>query len=125
MLNLFQGGDADAGPADSLRVVTLVDRGMQEAKSLDADPAMQAELSSRSAASTRSWETSTAPIRCCNRARRAARLLGPEHPRRRSESRRARLPSRSQAKYAEAERLIREGLAMSRRRLSTAAIRWC
>ncbi len=44
MLNLFQGGDEAAGPADNLRVVTLLDRGVQEAKSLDSEPAVQAEL---------------------------------------------------------------------------------
>src|ERR1700723_1171171 len=44
MLNLFQGGDPAAGPADDLRVVTLLDRGVQEARSLDSEPAVQAEL---------------------------------------------------------------------------------
>lgn len=44
MLNLFQGGDESAGPADTLRVVTLIERGEQEARSLDADPGTQAEL---------------------------------------------------------------------------------
>jgi hypothetical protein len=44
MLNLFQGGDPSAGPADNLRVVTLLDRGVQEARSLDAEPGVQAEL---------------------------------------------------------------------------------
>jgi serine/threonine-protein kinase len=43
-LNLFQGGDETAGPADSLRVLTLLDRGVNEARVLDAEPAMQAEL---------------------------------------------------------------------------------
>src|SRR5205814_1721779 len=43
-LDLFEGGDKLAGPADSLRVVTLVDRGVIEARSLDAEPAAQAEL---------------------------------------------------------------------------------
>jgi serine/threonine-protein kinase len=43
-LNLLQGGEEDAGPADSLRVVTLVDRGAQEARTLDGDPATQAQL---------------------------------------------------------------------------------
>ncbi len=43
MLALFTGGD-EAGPADSLRVVTLVDRGVQEARMLDADAAGQADL---------------------------------------------------------------------------------
>jgi eukaryotic-like serine/threonine-protein kinase len=44
MTNLFQGGDEAAGPADSLRVVTLLDRGVQEAHSLNAEPAVEAEL---------------------------------------------------------------------------------
>ena len=44
MMNLFQGGDPSAGPADDLRVVTLVDRGVQEARGLDTEPAVQAEL---------------------------------------------------------------------------------
>jgi serine/threonine-protein kinase len=43
-LNLFQGGDETAGPADSLRVVTLLDRGVNEARVLDAEPGIQAEL---------------------------------------------------------------------------------
>jgi serine/threonine-protein kinase len=41
---LFEGGDAAAGPADSLRVVTLVDRGAAEARSLTSEPFVQAEL---------------------------------------------------------------------------------
>jgi serine/threonine-protein kinase len=43
-LNLLQGGDEEVGPADSLRVVTLVDRGVQEAKTLEREPATQAQL---------------------------------------------------------------------------------
>jgi serine/threonine-protein kinase len=44
MTNLFQGGDEAAGPADNLRVVTLLDRGVQQAQSLSSDPKIQAEL---------------------------------------------------------------------------------
>jgi serine/threonine-protein kinase len=44
MLNLFRGGDEAVAPSDSLRVLTLVDRGVQEAKSLNTDPKVQAEL---------------------------------------------------------------------------------
>jgi serine/threonine-protein kinase len=43
-LNLLQGGDEEAGPADSLRVVTLIDRGVQEAQALDREPVTQAQL---------------------------------------------------------------------------------
>ena len=43
-MSLFHGGEREVGPADSLRVVSLVDRGVQEARSLDGEPAVQAEL---------------------------------------------------------------------------------
>ncbi|HMA19791.1 MAG TPA: serine/threonine-protein kinase, partial [Gemmatimonadaceae bacterium] len=43
-INLLQGGDEDVGPSDSLRVVTLVDRGVQEAQTLEGEPATQAQL---------------------------------------------------------------------------------
>jgi len=44
MINLFQGGDAAAGPSESLRVITVVDRGVQQARNLSHDPKVQAEL---------------------------------------------------------------------------------
>lgn len=44
MLDMLRGEDADAGPPDSLRVVELLDRGAREARTLDAEPAVQAEL---------------------------------------------------------------------------------
>lgn len=40
---LFRGWDEAAGPADTLRVITLLDRGVREAGLLDQDPAAQAE----------------------------------------------------------------------------------
>lgn len=42
--NLFQGGDEAAGPADSLRVVTLLADGVAEARGLDREPEVQADL---------------------------------------------------------------------------------
>jgi serine/threonine protein kinase/tetratricopeptide (TPR) repeat protein len=50
MLSLFAGGDFtsklhdDAAPPEDLRVVTLLDRGAQEVRTLDRDPETQAEL---------------------------------------------------------------------------------
>jgi len=44
MFSLFNGGDKDAGPAEDLRVVALVDRGVEEAQALQTEPAVQAEL---------------------------------------------------------------------------------
>ena len=44
MTSLFSGGDEEAGPADSLHVVTLLDRGVHEARVLDGEPEVQADL---------------------------------------------------------------------------------
>jgi eukaryotic-like serine/threonine-protein kinase len=44
MLNLFEGDATGAGPADTLRVITLIERGVQQARTLDAEPRVQAEL---------------------------------------------------------------------------------
>jgi tetratricopeptide (TPR) repeat protein len=44
MFNLFQGNDKEAGPAEDLRVVTLIDRGVPEAQSLGKEPDVQADL---------------------------------------------------------------------------------
>ena len=44
VLDLFQGGDAYAGPAAELKVATVIDRGVDQARALTVDPAAQAEL---------------------------------------------------------------------------------
>ncbi len=44
MTNLFEGGDEAAGPADNLLVVSLLDRGVQEAQALASEPEVQAQL---------------------------------------------------------------------------------
>jgi len=44
MLNLFEGGHQEAGPAENLRVIELLDRGVQETRTLNQDPRVQAEL---------------------------------------------------------------------------------
>lgn len=44
MLTLFQGGDGEVLAADSLRVSTLLERGLREAATLESEPAVQAEL---------------------------------------------------------------------------------
>lgn len=44
MMNLFQGGDEAVGPAADMKVLTMVDRGMQQAQALSNDPKVQAEL---------------------------------------------------------------------------------
>ncbi len=118
MLNLFQGGDEAVGPADSLHVVTLVDRGVQDAKSLEGQPAVQAEL----------YETLGGIYQKLGKLDRADSLLRAALDQRRSlfgsdhsevakslvALGRLRL---AQAEYKDAERLIRDGLEMSKRHL--------
>src|SRR2546427_6955306 len=118
MLNLFQGGEEAVGPADSLRVVTLVDRGVRDAQSLDGEPAVQAEL----------YETLGGIYQKLGKLDRADSLLRAALDQRRSlfgsdhsevaKSLVALGQLRvDQAKYQEAEQLIREGLEMSQAHL--------
>lgn len=118
MLDLFRGGDETVGPADSLRVLTLVDRGLQEAQSLGAEPAIQAEL----------YETLGGIYRQLGQLARADTLLraalaqrealhGPNH-----EDVVASLVSLAalrdaQAQFDEAERLARDAIARGTRAL--------
>jgi len=116
MTNLFQGGDAAAGPADQLRVVSLLDRGVQEADAL-SEPAMQADL----------YATLGSIYQKLGKYERADALLGKALEKRRAiyggsspqtaESLIALGMLRAeQARLDDAERLVREGLEIERRR---------
>ena len=118
MFNLFQGNDEVVGPADSLRVVTLLGRGVQEARGLDREPAVQAEL----------YRTLGTLYRKLGQFDRADSLLaaGLAQQRRVSgdESRAVAddliamgMLRIDQARYDDAEPLIRRGLAIDRRQL--------
>jgi serine/threonine-protein kinase len=118
MTNLFQGGDASAAPAETLRVVTLLDRGVQEAQSLNAEPQVQADL----------YETLGTIYQKLGKLDQANTLLNSSLEERKSlyggdaaqvaESMVALgLLRDDQAQLPEAERIVREGLAMSKRHL--------
>jgi len=118
MMNLFQGGDESVGPGDSMKVVTLLNRGVQEAKSLNSDPKEQAEL----------YQTLGTIYDQLGKFDQADSLLHSSLERRKSvfgpdsseaaESLVALGQLRSdQAQYDEAEQLTRQGLEMSRRHL--------
>jgi eukaryotic-like serine/threonine-protein kinase len=118
MMNLFQGGDESVGPGDSMRVVTLLDRGVQEAQSLNGDPKVQAEL----------YQTLGTIYDQLGKFDQADSLLHSALERRKSlfgqdstevaESLVALGQMRSdQAQYDDAEQLIRQGLEMSKRHL--------
>jgi serine/threonine protein kinase/tetratricopeptide (TPR) repeat protein len=115
MLKLFDGGEKDAGPADNLRVVTLVDRGVLEAQALDREPLVQAEL----------YQTLGSIYQKLGKFDQADTLL-----RESLETRRSHLASGApdvargltalallrsdQARFDDAERLAREGLTSAR-----------
>jgi eukaryotic-like serine/threonine-protein kinase len=118
MLNLFQGGDPSAGPPDDLRVVTLLDRGVQGARSLDTEPAVQAEL----------FETLGGIYQKLGKYDQADSLLQSALHTRQSifgadsaETAKSLLALGSlrddQAQYEESERLIRQALGIDKRHL--------
>jgi serine/threonine-protein kinase len=118
MLSLFEGGDEDAGPADSLRVVTLLDRGVREARGLDGDPAVQAELYATLGGIYQTLgELGHADSLLQRALERRRTLRGPEHPDVAASLVASGMLRNAEARYDEAERLVREGLAMSRRTL--------
>ena len=118
-MSLFEGGDSEVGPADSLRVVSLIDRGVHEARSLTAEPGMQAEL----------YQTLGSISQKLGHLARADTLLQAS-----VDQRRGAFPAGSpeltsslvalgelrvqQARFEDAEKLVREGLDASRRSLA-------
>ncbi|HTR38330.1 MAG TPA: serine/threonine-protein kinase [Bryobacteraceae bacterium] len=119
MTDLFEGGDKEAGPADTLRVVTLLDRGLQQARALDRDPTIQSDL----------YETLGSIYQKLGKLDQSDRLLretldrrkklfGPDSPQV-AESLVALGELRSeQARFDEAERLVRQGLEIEKRKLA-------
>lgn len=115
MLNLFDGGDRDAGPSKDLMVSTLIDRGAREARMLDRDQAVQAEL----------YHTLGGIYQKLGRLDEAESMLRMALDRRRGGAARGGAESRvalgllrvDQARLDEAEKLIRDALAQSRREM--------
>ena len=117
MLSLFEGGDNQVAPAADLRVVTLLDRGVREARSLDGDPAIQAELNHTLGTIYQGLGKLTRPTAPAVGARRAAAGVRRRAPRYCQQPRRAWPAAQDQARLEEAEQLVREGLDGLRRAL--------
>jgi serine/threonine-protein kinase len=118
-VSLFEGGDETVGPADTLRVVSLLDRGVREARALDTEPAVQADF----------YETLGGIYRKLGRLRQADSLLqislrqrrsifGRDDPEVSSSLVALGLLRVDQARLDEAERLVREATLISRRHLA-------
>ncbi len=115
-MNLFQGGDDAAAPAESLRVVTLLERGVQEARVLDADPAAQAELlATLGLIYQQLGQLERADTLLRGALDRRMRTPGPGEAGVADGVLRLALLRADQSEYEEAERLAREGLERSRR----------
>lgn len=118
MLNLFQGGDEAAGPSEGLRVADLLDQGVQQARQLDSEPAIQSELylTLGSLYLKQGSLDRAAEVLELARSRRLA-LHGPAH----AEYARALVAlgelRAAQARFDEAEALIREAYSINERAL--------
>jgi tetratricopeptide (TPR) repeat protein len=114
-MRLFQGGDNAAGPPDSLHVVTLVDRGVQEAGGLTGDPRVQAELYLTLGEIYRKLGRLDRADSLLNLALARRRFLfGPEHPEVAAALVALGDLRADQARYEDAERQIESGLVMAR-----------
>jgi serine/threonine protein kinase len=118
MQDLFQGDAESTGPADDLRVVTVLERGEKQARALDEDPKIQADL----------YQTLGTMYDQLGKYERADSLLKTSLAQRQktdgadsakvAESLVALANLRSdQAQLEEAETFARQGLQMSRRHL--------
>ena len=118
MLNLFDGGDKTTGPSDSLRVVTLLDRGVENARTLNAEPAVQAELyQTLGGIYQKLGKLDQADPLLRSSLERRKSIAGPDSHEVADSLVALGLLRLDQAQVAEAERLVREGLAINRRHL--------
>ncbi|HET9984467.1 MAG TPA: serine/threonine-protein kinase [Longimicrobiales bacterium] len=118
VMNLFEGGDEAVGPADTLRVVTLVDRGVREARVLDAEPGVQAELYEtlgRIYQKLGNFPRADSLLQAALEQRRS--ILGPAAPDVGASLLALGLLRVDQARVPDAERLIRQGLETTRHSL--------
>jgi serine/threonine-protein kinase len=111
--NLFEGGDATAAPAETLRVLTLLDRGLQEARSLERDPRTQAELFlTLGAIYQKLGALDRADTLLTSSVEQRRRLAGPSDPSVAAGLVALGLLRMDQARYDEAENLVREAIAI-------------
>jgi eukaryotic-like serine/threonine-protein kinase len=116
MLGLFEAGGGGAAPADSLRVITLLEQGARDARLLESEPEVQAEL----------YETLGTLFQELGDFARADSLLqlaleqrrstfGAAHPAAASSLVALGLLRAEQGELEEAERLVREAVELGRR----------
>ncbi|HET9886367.1 MAG TPA: serine/threonine-protein kinase, partial [bacterium] len=116
MANLFEGGDESAGPSESLRVVTLLERGAQEARALQDEPGIQAELYlTLGTIQQKMGNLDRADSLLTAALEQRKRLLGTHHPDYAQALLAMGLLRADQSQNEEAGRLIREGLEIAKK----------
>jgi eukaryotic-like serine/threonine-protein kinase len=115
-VGLFEGGDRAAGPSDSLRAVSLVDRGVRDARTLDAEPEVQADLYlTLGGIYQKLGKFARADSLISLGLERKRALYGPRNPDVASALVDLGLLRVAQAQFPDAERLVREALDVTTR----------
>lgn len=118
MLGLFEGQDDDAGPAQDLKVTTLLERGAEQARALESEPAVQAELYRTLGGIYQTLGAFDEADRLLTRSlERQRELFGAGAAGTGSSVVGLGLLRIEQARLDEAEQLVREGLELTRRQL--------
>lgn len=111
LLGLFTGGDTSAAPAEDLRVLTLLNRGVQEADALRGEPAVQADMhATLGTIYGRLGDFARADGLLRKALDERVRLSGAGSPEAADVELRLALLRSDQARFDEAERLARQGL---------------
>jgi len=118
MLELFEGGTGEVGPSTDMKVVDLLDRGVREARSLEGEPAVEAELLQTLGGIAQNLGRLDQAGELLERALTLRRgVFGEDH----TEVARSLVASgqlaSARGQYDVAEQQIRDGLAMLRRHL--------
>ncbi|MDZ7630198.1 MAG: serine/threonine-protein kinase [Gemmatimonadaceae bacterium] len=114
-LSLFEGGAEGSEPGDSLRAVTLVERGVVEAATLATAPLVQAELYQTLGGIFQKLGQLERADTMLQRSLASRRTLAAEHPDVARSLVALGLLRVDQARLPEAEQLVRDGLALSQR----------
>ncbi len=117
-LGLF-GGDSNAAPSTDLRVVDILDRGLQKAQRVKSDPSFHADLYQTLGGiyhSLGQFDRADSLLQSALEARRS--ILGSNSPRVADTLLALGILRTDQARFVEAERLIREAVAIDRQYFS-------
>jgi eukaryotic-like serine/threonine-protein kinase len=115
MLQLLDGGEKTAGPAVDLKVTTVLERGEEEAKALDDEPAIQADLyETLGAMYQKLGKFDRANVTLKRALQERIDALGPESAETAESYVRLGLLQVDEAHFAEADSMIRKGYELAK-----------